>query len=88
MKIAQFIVHGVKVPVPACYPQVNGSGPFGPSPARYQKTIMDRYDAAGLSWRVYESRQLWSNGDVWSMCPTPNEGMSPCVALTPTTCTF
>jgi outer membrane protein assembly factor BamB len=70
LKIAQFIVNGARTPVPACYPRVNGSGPFGPSPARYQKTIMDRYDAAGLSWRVYESRALWSNGDVWSMCPT------------------
>jgi phospholipase C len=31
---------------------------------------MDRLDTAGLSWKIYEGEYLWSNQDVWSMCPS------------------
>lgn len=55
---------------PSCFPKQDGSGPYKPSPAQWVPTIMDNLDNAGLGWRVYEGKQLWSNGDVWSMCPS------------------
>ena len=56
--------------VPSCFPKQDGSGPYKPSPVQWVPTIMDNLDQAGLGWRVYEGKQLWSNGDVWSMCPS------------------
>ena len=57
--------------VPSCIPAADGTGPYKPSPAAHVgPTLMDRLDNAGLSWKIYEGDQLWSNGDVWSICPT------------------
>ena len=57
--------------VPSCIPSADGTGPYKPSPvAHVGPTLMDRLDSAGLSWKIYEGGQLWSNGDVWSICPT------------------
>jgi phospholipase C len=39
--------------VPSCVPDQFGNGPYRPSPVQYVPTIMDRMDAAGLSWRIY-----------------------------------
>ncbi len=46
--------------VPSCIPRRDGSGPFRRSPVSWVPTIMDRLDAAGVSWRLYT--------------PTPKEG--------------
>ncbi|MDP9343277.1 MAG: PQQ-binding-like beta-propeller repeat protein [Actinomycetota bacterium] len=50
--------------VPACVPKPDRSGPYVPSPVAWVPTIMDRLDAAGLSWRIY------SGWGTWSMCPS------------------
>jgi phospholipase C len=57
--------------VPSCVPSADGSGPYKPSPVQHVgPTLMDRLDDAELSWKIYEGGQLWSNGDVWTICPT------------------
>jgi outer membrane protein assembly factor BamB len=56
--------------VPSCIPKQDGTGPYRPSPVSYEPTVMDRLDAANLSWRIYEGEYLWSNQNVWSMCPS------------------
>jgi phospholipase C len=57
--------------VPSCIPAADGTGPYKTSPvAHVGPTLMDRIDGAGLSWKIYQGGQLWSNGDVWSVCPT------------------
>ncbi|HEY1330670.1 MAG TPA: alkaline phosphatase family protein [Actinomycetota bacterium] len=53
---------------PACVPDQNGNGPYRPSLVQYQPTIMDRLDAAGLSWHIY-SPQHHDPGYNWSICP-------------------
>jgi len=73
MKVTPFNHRGHEELVPSCYPRTNGTGPFRPSPVPYEPTILDSIDRAGLSWRVYEAEQIWSNGNVWSMCPTFSE---------------
>ena len=58
-------------PVPACIPdpslnpmQYPNGGAYRPTPVQHVDTIMDRLDAAGLSWKLYTS-----NYD-WAICPT------------------
>jgi phospholipase C len=71
MRLGVFIhPSGLHEYAPSCYPRKNGTGPFRPSPAQSQPTTMDRFDGAGLSWRIYEGDHLWSNSDIWSVCPT------------------
>ena len=60
--------------VPSCIPDQNGNGPYRPSPVQYVPTIMDRMDAAGLSWRL-DSGEGTENtsvgtGYAWSTCPS------------------
>ncbi len=60
--------------VPACVPDQNGFGPYRPSPVQWVPTIMDRMDAAGLSWRL-DSGEGTENtgvgtGYAWSTCPS------------------
>src|SRR4051794_25212280 len=38
--------------IPSCIPAPDGSGPYRWSPAQWIPTIMDRMDAAGLSWQI------------------------------------
>jgi len=58
---------------PACIPARPGTldakrypynGPFRRSKVKYIPTIFDRLDAAGRSWKIYATYQ------VWSVCPT------------------
>jgi len=65
-----FMVGQTRTLVPSCFPKQDGSGPYKPSPVQWVPTIMDHLDQSGLGWRVYEGKALWSNGDVWSMCPS------------------
>jgi len=55
--------------VPSCVPNRDGSGAFEPTPVRWVPTIMDRLDAAGLSWRIYAPGRGQS-GYGWSICPS------------------
>jgi phospholipase C len=65
--------------VPSCIPDYglsHTSYPFGgayrTTPVKYEPTIMDELDAAGLSWRIYGGLGGTdnSNGYGWSICPT------------------
>jgi phospholipase C len=53
---------------PTCIPQTDGSGPYAPSPLPWVPTIMDRFDKAGLSWKLY-APQSNQGGYTWSICP-------------------
>jgi phospholipase C len=52
---------------PSLYP--NG-GAFEPTPAGYIPTIMDRLQAAGLSWRIYGAPKNTKGYGIWDICPT------------------
>ena len=65
-----FMVGQTSTLVPSCFPKQDGSGPYKPSPVPWVPTIMDHLDQSGFGWRVYEGKALWSNQDVWSMCPS------------------
>ena len=60
--------------VPTCVPDADGNGPYRTSPVPYEPTIMDRMDAAGLTWKLYAAegpnKQGGSTGYVWAVCPT------------------
>jgi phospholipase C len=61
--------------VPACVPAQDGFGPYRASPVQYVPTIMDRMDAAGVSWKLYVglpngSKQGNNSGYGWAICPT------------------
>lgn len=55
--------------VPSCVPEPDGSGAFEPTPVHWVPTIMDRLDAARLSWRLYGLGH-GKGGYGWSICPT------------------
>ncbi len=55
---------GTMLSVPSCVPRPDGSGPYVPSPVPWVPTIMDRLDAAGMSWRIYGGL------DRWTVCPS------------------
>jgi phospholipase C len=67
---------------PSCVPDFALNLPYGgafePTPALYVPTIMDRLNAAGLSWKIYGAANTSLpgktpgnySGYVWSVCPT------------------
>ncbi len=59
--------------VPSCVPaKVRGlrfGGAFEQTPVKTIPTIMDRLDAAGLTWKLYGASHSQS-GYIWSICPT------------------
>jgi len=57
---------GPTIGVPACVPAPDGSGPYRSSPVSWVPTVMDRMDAAGLTWRLYYGRGAYQ----WAICPT------------------
>jgi phospholipase C len=64
---------GVSAEEPSCIPDTSlgiaNGGAFEPTPVQYVPTIMDRLDAAGLSWRLYTA----PSGDsdyIWAVCPS------------------
>jgi phospholipase C len=68
---------GTKVPVPACVPDPSlnpalypNEGAFKHTPVRYIPTIMDRLQAAGLSWRIYGAPKGTKGYGIWDICPT------------------
>lgn len=63
--------------VPTCVPDPSLNpakhpygGAFEPTPAGYVPTIMDRLDAAGLSWRIYGATKGTYGYGIWDICPT------------------
>jgi phospholipase C len=62
--------------IPSCIPDfsLNPSkypygGAFKPTPAKWEPSILDRLDAAGLTWKIYDGgRQPASDG--WATCPS------------------
>ncbi len=62
---------GVKQMVPSCVPKADGTGPYRPSPVANVPTIMDRLDAARLSWKLYTGPPTDAgSGWGWAICPT------------------
>jgi phospholipase C len=55
--------------VPANIPGLRFGGAFEHTPVKTIPTIMDRLDAAGLSWKLYGASKA-QNGYIWSICPT------------------
>jgi phospholipase C len=65
---------------PSCIPDYGLSlpngGAFRPTPAAHIPTILDRLDAAGLSWRIYGATMptprgtTLADGYSWSICPS------------------
>ena len=55
--------------VPAHIPGLQFGGAFEHTPVKTIPTIMDRLDAAGLSWKLYGASKA-QNGYIWSICPT------------------
>jgi phospholipase C len=55
--------------VPAHLPGLRFGGAFEQTPVKSIPTIMDRLDAAGLSWKLYGASRS-QNGYIWSICPT------------------
>ena len=57
--------------VPSCVPERDGFGPYRRSPVWWVPTVMDRLDAAGLSWRIYAPGNTGAgHGYGWAICPT------------------
>jgi phospholipase C len=61
---------------PPCVPDPNlppAQYPYGgaqsPTPVPYVPTILDRLDAAGLPWRIYDSAQHTAHA-TWAACPS------------------
>jgi phospholipase C len=55
--------------VPAHLPGLRFGGAFEKTPVRNIPNIMDRLDAAGLTWKLYGASKT-QNGYIWSICPT------------------
>lgn len=63
--------------VPSCVPdpslnqaQYPNGGAFKKTPVSYIPTIMDRLNAAGLSWKIYGSQKGGAEYGLWDICPT------------------
>jgi phospholipase C len=63
--------------VPACVPDYSLNpvrypygGAFKHTPARPIPTVMDRLQAAGLSWRIYGATKGATGYGTWDICPT------------------
>jgi len=60
----------LRVNQPSCIPQIDGSGPFQPTPVPWVPTILDRMDQAGVSWRLYAPGPSDGLSYGWAVCPT------------------
>jgi len=71
---------GTRKIVPSCVPdyalRLANGGAFRPTPVKHAPTILDRLDAAGLSWRIFgkpnppSSSDPISAGYGWDICPS------------------
>jgi phospholipase C len=71
---------GKPIKVPSCIPDQLGQGPYRPSPVQYIPTIMDRLEAAQISWKLYNvngpNDHTPGTGYEWATCPTFYECLS------------
>ena len=66
---------GTKQQEPSCVPDpglgIANGGAFQPTPVKYIPTIMDRLDAASLTWRIYTDPTASGHGAYnWATCPS------------------
>lgn len=66
---------GVKTKEPSCVPDpslpgVPNGGAYRATPVPYVPTIMDRLDAAGLSWHLYAPPAAETKDYGWAVCPS------------------
>jgi phospholipase C len=73
-KLAAWAAGGLQ---PSCVPdfalnpvQYPNGGAFEPTKALYVPTIMDRLDAAGLTWKIYGPASPSDGGYDWAVCPS------------------
>jgi phospholipase C len=80
-RVTQWVApNGTVKLVPSCIPDyalgLPNGGAFKPTPAKHAPTILDRLDAASLSWRIYgeptppTSGGPTTNGYGWDICPS------------------
>jgi phospholipase C len=59
---------------PSCVPdrslRLPNGGAFEPTRVHYIPTIMDRLDAAGLTWKIYGAVKGQGSYGLWDICPT------------------
>jgi phospholipase C len=56
---------------PSCVPDLDGNGPYRPSPVPYVPTIFDRLEQRDRTWKVYAGRGRMGRFDYgWAICPT------------------
>ena len=59
---------------PSCVPNVDGSGPFTPSPVKHVSTIFNELDDQHMDWKIYGATRAASSGVAgfygWSICPS------------------
>ena len=64
---------GVQTNEPSCIPDpalgISNGGAFESTPVQYVPTIMDRLDAAGLTWRLYTAPSADADY-IWAVCPS------------------
>ncbi len=60
--------------IPSCIPDpalaLPNGGAFEPTPAAYRPTIMDEFQNAGLSWKIYGAADPSDGGYDWAICPS------------------
>ena len=55
--------------VPSCIPDASGGGPYRSSPVPYVPTVMERLEAAGKTWHIYQGSSKTGPVDMaWSVC--------------------
>jgi phospholipase C len=69
-----FSPSGTELSEPSCVPDPSlglpNGGAFEPTSVQYIPTIMDRLNAAGLSWKIYGSVKGQGAYGLWDICPT------------------
>jgi phospholipase C len=76
-KVTQWVSPaGVHQTIPSCIPDYSlprakypFGGAFKATPARWVPSILDRLDAAGLSWKIYDGANAPAS-DGWAICPS------------------
>jgi phospholipase C len=72
--VTWFSPTGRELSEPSCVPDrslgLPNGGAFEPTKVSYIPTIMDRLDAAGLTWKIYGAVKGQGSYGLWDICPT------------------
>lgn len=72
--VAWYSPSGKEYREPSCIPDPSLSLPYGgafePTKVKYEPTIMDRLQAAGLTWKIYGATKGEGGYGEWDICPT------------------